>query len=857
MSNLKTFHQRVQALYRAADPFADGQRPTQEDLSREIGLSRAELSKRLNGGGKVALSCANATAIVRTLAKWEALQTQAQAIDLLALAGCPPFKLAEWRTPPLDQLAPLGPAAKACLERGGNNLPLQLTSFVGRERELAELEELLQTTRLLTITGAGGMGKTRLATELASGLLDQYHDGCRLVSLAPLADGRLVVSAMAHALGVREEPGRPISDTLVDYLRPRRLLLVLDNCEHLLAACAELVKLLLAACADLHILTTSREPLGIAGETEWRLSPLPLPDPTKRSSNAQVQDCPAVSLFVSRAQAALPRFRLVERNTLGVVQICRQLEGIPLALELAAPLVKVLSVEQLARRLEDRLRLLRSSDPTAPTRQQTLRASIEWSYDLLGDAERILLHRLAVFAGGWSLEAAEVICTDSAPHPNLQSEAVLAGHVQLVNKSLVQASEQDGAVRYAMLETVRQFAAELLTKSGEEEQLRQRHAGLYLALAEQAEPELRGAQQVAWLDRLESEYDNIRAALGWLINREPEAGLRLAGTLWQFWRLRGYLSEGRSRLEAVLAQSGTAPTTARTKALHGAAVMAFEHGDPATARSLHETNLAMRLELKDESGIAATLFNLGLVTFDQGDYKTAKSHFEQAFAIGQRLGDSLGMALNLSRLSTIAYVQGDLVLASSYIEEGMAIARQLGEKSLLAELLMFKGDRARREGDYATAQAAHQECLTISRALGDKVWAAAASSALGRLAMDRGDYRTAYDLFSQAIRTQQEAEETMWVAPYLEDFASLAAAQNQAQPAVRLLASAAALREAIGSTLRPFERDACKRTAEAARKQIGAAEFEAAWAAGRRMSVERAIEYALNLPIPAAVPIKR
>ncbi len=586
MYDLNTFRERVQHLYHSVRPFADDRRPTVDDLAQAVGLSRAELSRRLNGSGKQSLSCANAQAVVRTLAKWGALQTQAQAIDLLVLLGCTPLTPAEWHASPLDQLAPLNQASQAQLEHNGNNLPLQTTIFVGREQEITALAGLLTGTPLLSIIGAGGMGKTRLAIELAARLLPDYPDGCWLVGFAPLTDDQQVVSTVANVLGVREEPERSIGETLVDWLRPRKLLLVLDNCEHLLAACTGLVKLLLTTCVHVRIVITSREPLGVAGENEWRLNPLSLPTSTQISST-EAQEYAAVTLFVNQARAALPRFRLNERNTTSVLRICRQLEGIPLALELAAPLVKVLSPEQLARRLDDRLRLLHSSDPTAPSRQQTLRASIEWSYDLLGAVERTLLRRLAVFAGGWSLEAAEVICPDPVPddqqaqaatYPEaaafehkLQADDVLIGHIALVNKSLVQMNEQAGVVRYSMLEIVRQFSSEMVAKSGEEEQMRHRHAHLYLALTEQAEPGLRGPQQSGWLERLEREHDNIALALGWLLNHEPATALQLAGVQSQFWVMRGHINEGHRWLAAALAQASAAAPIDRAKAVHGSA----------------------------------------------------------------------------------------------------------------------------------------------------------------------------------------------------------------------------------------------------------------------------------------------
>jgi non-specific serine/threonine protein kinase len=792
-----------------------------------------------------------AQAIVRTLAKWEALQTQAQAIELLALVSCSAFSPDEWKSPPLDRLARLSPTAQAHLERSGNNLPLQFTSFIGRERELAEVGELLTHTRLLTITGPGGMGKTRFATEIAAGLLDQYQDGCWLVNFAPITDGNLVVSTVAQALGMREEAGRPITDTLTDHLRSRKLLLVLDNCEHLLEACASLVKALLSSCLNLRILATSREALGIAGGTEWRLSPLSLPTANLHFSIEQMHSYEAVQLFVARAQAAHPGFALGAKNAEAIGQICRQLDGIPLAIELAAALVNAVSVEQIANRLYDRFRLLRSSDPTIPNRQQTLKASLAWSYDLLSEAERTLFRRLSVFAGGWSLEAAEVICADAdMGDKGLQSEDVLAYHVQLVNKSLVQTGEQEGALHYSMLETVLQFAAERLTGSGEEHDVRRRHAGLYLALVEQAEPELRTSQQVEWLARLEREHDNIRTALRWLMNNEPEAALRLVGAQWHFWLSRGHISEGHRYLEMVLAQSGSVASRARAKALQGLAVMTFEQGDIAAARSLHAANLVLLRELKYDRGIAETLFNLGIVLFYQGDFRAAGSHFEQFIALERELGDRWGMAMGLSRLSTVAYVQGDHTAASIYVEEGMSIAREVGGKLLLAQLLIFRGERARVAGDYATAQEAFEECLSISRALGDKVWAAAALVGLGRVARGTGDSRTAHSFFTEAILTQRETEERMWVAPYLDAFAYLAVTHGQARQAVRLLGAAAALREALGSSLKPFEREEHEGSAELARKQLDQVEFEEAWAEGRRMSPEEAIEAALNVPVP-------
>ncbi|PZR97823.1 MAG: hypothetical protein DLM69_09330 [Candidatus Chloroheliales bacterium] len=612
------------------------------------------------------LSCANVNAIVRVLAKWGVLQSKVAAIELLALANCPPFKPEEWQQPPLNQLAPSPQyAALSTQHSAPGNLPLPLTSFVGREVEMRELAALLTSTRLLTISGAGGMGKTRLANELATTLLGQYDDGCWMVDLTRLHDRTMLLCAIALILGIRDEPGRMIEETLVDCIRPRRLLLLLDNCEHMLAFIAAPVKLLLENCPHLQILATSREPLGVSGEVEWRLSPLALPSANLSLSSAQAQSHAAVSLFVARAQAVLPRFRLTERNTASVVQICQQLDGIPLAIELAAPLVKALSVEQIARRLEHRFRLLRSSDSAAPTRQQTLRASLQWSYDLLNEPERTLLRRLAVFGGGWSLEAAEVICAGDFSSYSLQSEDVLNLLIQLVNKSLVQANEQDGAARYTMLETIRQFAAELLVAHGEEQPLRQRHASLYLALAEQATRELSGPQQQDWLDHLELELGNIRTALGWYLRAGmAEYALRMVVAMWWFWLVSDHHPEGRLWMEAVLRMPSEA-LALRAKALIGLGNLHVVDYNYEAAKRCQEQALAILQQLGDEQGIALALNNLGMVATDQGDYQAAIRYLTQSLTLYQQMVNRPGIAETLTGYATLAAAVGPAETAAT------------------------------------------------------------------------------------------------------------------------------------------------------------------------------------------------
>ncbi|MEJ7816454.1 MAG: AAA family ATPase, partial [Rubrobacter sp.] len=423
-----------------------------------------------------------------------------------------------------------------------NNLPLELSSFVGREKELAEVKRLLEDTRLLTLTGAGGCGKTRLALAIASELLEGFEDGVWMVELVPLADPSLVPQAVASTLGVREEPGRSPTETLSDYLGSKKLLLVLDNCEHLIEACAALAETLLRSCSELRVLATSREALGITGEVAWPVPSLSLPDLRRLPAVESLPQYESALLFVERAEAVKPDFALTEQNAPAVAQVCYRLDGIPLAIELAAARVKVLPVEQISERLDDCFRLLAAGSRTAMPRHRTLHATMDWSHELLPEAERTLFRRLSVFSGGFSLDAAEWVCAGE----ELERDEGLELLSHLVDKSLVVAREEGGEARYRLLETVRQYGWERLSESDEAVEFRERHAGYYLALAEEAEPELKREGQVAWLERLERERDNLRAAMRWLLGRgELEEVARLGWALWLFWGIRAHFAEGR------------------------------------------------------------------------------------------------------------------------------------------------------------------------------------------------------------------------------------------------------------------------------------------------------------------------
>jgi predicted ATPase/DNA-binding SARP family transcriptional activator len=562
---------------------------------------------------------------------------------------------------------------------GRHNLPRALTSFVGRGREVVEVERLLGAARLLTLTGVGGSGKTRLALEVARGLVCAYPDGVWLVELAPLSEGALVPQAVAVALGVREQPNRPLISTLVNVLRKQEVLLVLDNCEHLIGAAAHLAEALLRPCPGLKILATSREGLGAAGEVSWLAPPLSEPDSQQRPTVEDLEGYESVRLFVERARYRDPSFVLSLRNVQAVAQICRRLNGVPLAIELAAARVGVLSVEQIATRLGDSLRLLTAGSRTATPRHRTLRGTLDWSYELLSEPERKLFRRLSAFAGGWTLKAAEVVGAENA----IEEGDVLDLLSRLVDKSLVMSGaspEAEGTPRYRMLEPVRQYAREKLEESGEAAAARQRHAEHYLALAETAEPELGGRNQPEWLDRLETEHANLRAALGWSLQQpKAELGLRLAAALALFWHTHGHLSEGRACLErAISASSTTAPhTTAKT--LNGAGWIAMFQGEYEAARALFEKALVLFRELKDEDGIVTCITNLGLVAvLGERQDIPVPALLQEAMGLKPNLTNPRAVTNLLILSGLVSFARGDAEGAWESHEESLAICRETG-----------------------------------------------------------------------------------------------------------------------------------------------------------------------------------
>ena len=715
-----------------------------------------------------------------------------------------------------------------------HNLPLQLTSFVGREREILEVKRPLLGDRFVTLTGPGGTGKTRLGLQVAAELLEFFPDGAWLVEFASIADSTLVPQTVAAVLGIRESAGRPIMTLLTEYLRNRELLLILDNCEHLLSACAELVAALLKVCPNLCILATSREALDIPGEVTIRVPSLSVPDIHRIPAIEMLTQYESVRLFVERAELIQPDFTLTHTNASSIAQICRRLDGIPLAIELAVARVKVMNVEQVASRLDDRFRLLTGGSRNALPRHQTLRALIDWSFDLLSEPEQKLFRRLSVFAGGWTLEAAEAICSGDG----IESYDVLDLLTQLVNKSLVIPDLESGPeTRYRLLETIRQYAREKMMELGGSDKVRERHLEYYLTLTERAEPELRGPDQIAWLDRLEREVDNIRAALEWAVVDEIEAGLRIASALYWFWHIRNHKREGIDWLERVISAVPSAQINAkppnyqaliRGKALNvaGSLLMmqgmleqadtfsneslkihedlgldgrqgvahalwnlsqgAAQRANSEKARELSKKSLSLYRELNDKFGIAQCLDDLGGSYLARGEYQQAREIWEEDLNLRKELGDKDGIGWSLSCLGDLAFYQGDPDKAMKLYTESRNIFREVGNHWAVSRAISGMGFILLAQGNPEHATKLFEEALAFGREMGDPNEVAGRRYDLARVARSKGDYEQAEKLYEETLAfVRNELKNKDAVAGTLVDLGDVAWARGDLALAAR------------------------------------------------------------------------
>ncbi len=727
------------------------------------------------------------------------------------------------------------------------SLPAPLTPLVGREREIAVVCALLSRpeVRLVTLTGTGGVGKTRLALAVAAAASSDFADGICFVALAPVTEPGLVVSTIAQALGVREQGNRPLLDGLQDLLREKQLLLLLDNFEQLISAAPVIAQLLVAA-PRLHVLVTSRTSLHLSGEHEFVVPPLSLPPPHLPDLEALSQ-YEAVSLFIERAQAVRSDFAMTGENAAAIAAMCQQVDGLPLAIELAARRSKLFSPQALLPRLRNRLKLLVGGAQDLPSRQQTLRATIAWSYDLLDKTEKTLFRRLAVFVGGCTFEAAEAVCHT---HQDLGVD-VLDAVAQLVDKSLLrQGAQADSEPRLLMLETIREYALERLEESDEAEAMRRQHAIFFLRLSEEAQPKIRSAEQSTWGKRLEVEHDNLRAALRWTLEcQEAEMGLRLAGALFGFWRSCNHTSEGRSWLAQVLAQPGVkVRTPARAKALFGAGTMAFFQGDFPAARQFLEESVSIGRELgaAGRRDLAHALATLGHLVLLQGNLSAARELAEESKQLFQEVGEVWGLAMVLSLLGEATVKLGDPVAARSFLEESVALFRVAGDRQRLVLPIDALGLVALQQGDYAGARARFEEALSLARETGDEPFIADALARLGTVALREGNYQQSAGLYQQSLALNRVLGNRDGIAEDLAGLAEVASLLGQPERAARLCGAVEVLREARNIRLSPLRRAAYDRTVEGIRVQLDEAVFAAAWAKGRAMPLEQAIEEALE-----------
>jgi non-specific serine/threonine protein kinase len=735
-----------------------------------------------------------------------------------------------------------------------DNLPLQLNRFIGREREVTALRELLVTTRLLTLTGAGGSGKTRLALQVAADLTAEFADGVWWVDLAALSDPLLVPQLVASVVGIRERAGYTVTEALSQALRPKHLLFVLDNCEHLLAPSIQVIERLLHTCARVRVLVTSRQALAITGETTWPVLPLRVPDTSQTPPIEGLLTYEAVQLFVERARSVLPSFSLTPENAPAVVQVCRRLDGMPLAIELAAARLRALSEEQIAARLDDACRFLTGGSRSALPRQQTLRAAMDWSYGLLSARERAVFRRLSVFAGSFSLEAAEAICAGEPEDP----DDVLDVLSSLIEKSLVVMEQRRVEARYRLLETIRQYGQDKLQECGEASTMRRHHRDWYARLAELAESEILDTRQKSVFDRLDAEHDNLRAALGWsLEQQEAETAAQIGAAISRFWLLRGYMSEGRRWLERAL--SGFPDrNAARAKALNVAAILASLQDDNTTARTLVEESLELSRELADTKQTGYALYILGRLARVEGHYARAVTFLEESLSLFRELGRKDDIALVLSDFGLTVLYLGEYEQATALCEASLALSREMGDLRGIASWLANLATVTLARGDAKRATVLCDESLAIRKALGYKGGCAHTLAIMGRIALDLGAYERATACYKESLTLRQETGEKEGIATVLEGLAAVSGMQGRPVSAARLYASAESLRSLLSTPLNPIDRAYSLQTVAAIRARLDEATFLRAWTEGKAITLEEAIAEAVQVQarehIPPPVP---
>lgn len=802
-------------------------------------LSQEALAERAG------LSAHGISALERGVNRTAQRETMLRLADALALSGAD-------RAAFLDAASRRTPSTNPPLPA---TLPIPLTALLGRDQELAALIGLLgrdsrraTRVRLVTLTGPGGVGKTRLALAAASALVSDFPDGIVFVPLASLRDPALVFSALAHGLGLHPKDDRALPAEVAAHARTKRLLLVLDNFEHLLAAGPDLARLL-ESCPEVVALVTSRAALRLRGEHDIPVEPLAVPDPHCLPTLDAVAAFPAVALFLERVREHRPGFVLSAVNTSTVAAICVRLEGLPLALELAAAQSRLFSPNALLVRLERRLAVLTGGPRDAPDRQQTMRAAIAWSYNLLDPGEQALFRRLTVFAGGCTLAAIEAVCQAAG---GMEGE-VLSCLEALTEKSLLRRTEApDGEPRFTMLEAIREYGLEHL--SGEERAAaREAHALHYVVLAEEAEPRVTGAEQAAWLARLEAEHDNLRTALHWMReNGEIKLGLRLAGALAPFWQVRGHLGEGRGWLEEPIRAArdlGTAADmkAAQAKALQGAGLLAGAQGDHERAIGYYEESLVLFRDLGDRRGIADVLGNLGTISFQQGEIGWAVARHEEALALRRALGDTRGIASSLNNLGVMAQTEGEYGRAATFFAESLSLYRQMRAQRGISIALNNLGYAAWHQGEYEQAATFTEESLALRRELGDREGIASSLTNLGEIACLRGDLERAAALHSESLTLFRELGAPWGILYCLQRLALVGQTPSSQRHAARLSGALATLRVTLGMPVPHDEHARVEAALAALHAALGADAFDATWSEGQAMTLDQAIAEALEI----------
>ena len=765
------------------------------------------------------------------------------------------------------------------LDARPNNLPVQLSGFIGRADEIKHAKELLKDNRLLTLTGFGGLGKTRFSLQVAADLIDEFANGVWFVDLAAVSNPVFLAITIINDLGLKEEQKKSPEETLGYYLKDKEILIILDNCEQIIGSCAKLTENLLMTCPKLKVIATSREALNCKGEQTYRIPPLTLPDPDHKYTPEQLTQYESVRLFIERALAVNPKFRVTNENAPALAEVCLRLDGIPLAVELAATRTKILSVEKIYERLDDRFNLLTGGRRTALPRQQTLRALIDWSYDLLSENEKILWSRLSVFSGGWTLDAAEEVCSDET----ISKHDILDLLSQLTEKSVIIYDETKD--RYRILESLKQYGIEKLSDGKE---IFLQHLNYFLELSKKAKPELLGENTKFWMHKIEADHSNFISAIEWSVrNENSEKGILTAAALGRFWNITGQYSTGIRLIEIILESAGTLDkSSSKVNVLNWIGSFKSSQGDYEQAKKYYEEILNIRKEAGDKSGIAGSLHNLGNVALSQGDYEQAKKYYVESLAIYKDIGDKRGIAspilslgniaLNqgeyeqakkyyeeslvikkeignkdgisraINNLGNVEYYKGDYEQAKKYYKESLHICKEIGSKNGIAALVSNLGSVASNQGDFELAKKYYEESLDIRKEIGSKNGIAESIKNLGNVAYDQGDYKQAKKLFEESLAIYKDIGYKIGMVDSINYLGIAAYNLGDFEKSIKLLSSAQKELESMEAVLDKKEQEIKDVTIEKLHEQLNVEEFVRFWEEGERMILEEACKLALS-----------